>query len=474
VQFAQGIRRLFLGMLACLLLIGLSATYWAIAGRGSLLLRDDNPRLIEAIADIQRGAIYDRGGQLLAETTASEASLRRRYLRPSTYSVVGYYSLRYGAGAAEAAFDELLSGSSAVMTLRDYVERKLLKLPQVGADIRLTVDANIQDALAAAMGDAAGAIVVLNAQSGAIQALLSQPGFDPNALDEDWQELVEAANQPFFNRALQGHYQLGGAMYMLLLAQVLRSDADVTMRFPKADAPVSFKDGMTITCVIKPEQSELSLIDAYIYGCPAAFQAHWLAEPRQDLAAILAPFAFDAPVTLAGFPQPEPIALPAAAEALDEETLMLRALHGQGDVTTTPLHTAAIMAAIATDGKAVAPAILSATRPPDAAQWRPLTTETSAPPILSAGVARELRGILRRAWSILGDGPAGDVGANIVRSQSGDQRQIWLTGFVANADGAANSFVILLENSDDAPRLISIGQTLVRALAQHHQGQPAS
>jgi len=465
VQIAKGIRRLFLGMLACLLLIGLSATYWAIAGRGSLLLRDDNPRLIEAIADIQRGAIYDRGGNLLAETTQAGAALRRRYLRPSTYSVVGYYSLRYGAGAAEAAYDEVLSGASAVMTLPDYIERQVLKLPQVGADIRLTLDADLQDALAAAMGDAAGAIVIMNAQSGAVQAMLSQPGFDPNTLDDNWEALVEAASQPFFNRALQGQYQLGSAMYTLLLAQALRSEADLTMRFPKADAPVSFEDGMTIECVIKPEQSELSLIEAYIYGCPAAFQAHWLAQPRQDLAAVLAPFAFDAPLTLAGFPQPEPIALPAAAEPLNEATLTLHALHGQGDATTTPLHMAAIMAAIATDGKAVAPIILSATRPPDAAQWRPLTTETSASPVLSEDVARELRHILRRAWSSLDGGQAADVGAQIARSQSGDQRQLWLTGFVANADGPTRSFVILLENSDDVPGLISIGQALIQSLA---------
>lgn len=68
MQLGRGIRHLLAGSLALMLAVGLAAAYWAFAGRDSLLLRDDNPRRIEALASIQRGSIYDREGQLLADT----------------------------------------------------------------------------------------------------------------------------------------------------------------------------------------------------------------------------------------------------------------------------------------------------------------------------------------------------------------------------------------------------------------------
>ena len=472
-QFARGLRRLYFGALASLLMIGLSATYWAVAGRHSLLLRDDNPRRIEALAAIRRGNITDRSQQPLAITTISDSAPERRYLRPSTNSIIGYYSLRFGAGGAESAFDELLSGSSEVKTLGDFINKRLLKLPQIGSDIRLTIDADLQDALVAALAEATGAAVVLDAQSGEVLALVSLPSYDPNTLDADWDELVTAAGQPFFNRALQGNYQPGGAMYTLLLAQALGASVDLELNIPNADAPIDLQEGMTVTCLIEPDASELTLAEAYSYGCPAAFQAYWLANRRGRLDTILAPYRFDDPFTLAGFPRAEPIEIPPAlgADELDFDTQELRTLHGQGDVTTTPLHLAAIMAAIATDGSVASPSIFSGYRPPEAEQWRSAPGATSASPMISADLARELRMSLRDAWSVLQAKPlgtAGDVGAQIARSQSGDEVQVWLNGFMALPADTTRAFVVLLENSDDVPRLVAIGQTLIEALTRNN------
>ena len=470
MQLSRGIRHILFGTLAFLLVIGLSATYWAIAGRDSLLQRDDNPRRIEALAAIQRGSIYDRNQQLLAETVPQTATLERTYHRPSTYSAIGYYSLRYGVSGAEAAYDDLLSGSPDIRTLRDFLDRHLLRLPQIGSDIRLTIDANLQDSLIIDWGDARGAVVVLNGWTGEIVTLISQPSFDSNTLDDDWEDLVKADGQPFFNRALQGNYQLGGAMYTVLLAEAIASRFDLSQHFSQADASIEFEDGMTIDCVIEPEATELTLIDTYAYGCPVPFQAYFLAEPRFDLDAVLKRFAFNTPITLAGFPQPEAIDLPVAGSAdhFNDETLELRAALGQGDLTTTPLHMAAIMAAVATDGSIKTPYVVSATRPPGKQPWQEISFNSASIPVFSAEVADELRAVMRRTWSVLqNDADGGDAGAQVAMSQSGEGVQIWLNGFVAKANDAAYSFVILLEDSDDVSRLLAIGQTLVQALDPH-------
>lgn len=467
MAFSRGIHHLLLGTLICLLVIGFSATYWAIAGQDSLLLRDDNPRRIAALAAIQRGSIFDRHGRPLAETVDQANKLRRRYPMPSTFSAVGYFSLRFGASGAEAAYDHLLAGSREVTTLREFFDRRLLHLPQTGSDIRLSIDADLQDALVTALGGSRGAAVVVNALTGEILSLVSQPAVDANELDENWEELVSAEGQPFFNRAIQGNYQLGGASYTLLMAHAITSGFDLRQRFPQAAAPIEFEDGMTIACLFEPGSSELTLTEAYAFGCPAPFRAYFRSEAGIDMEAILKRFAFDEPIALDGFPQPAPINLPAAPSAvqMNDAALQIRAALGQGDMTTTPLHMAAIMAAVSTDGKLRKLYLLAATRPPGAQQWRETSIDPTIIPVVSVEAAQELRAVMRRSWSALPIDAAGaDVGAHVAMSQSGEGVQLWLNGFFGHSDGTTYAFVLLLEDDENLPRLLSIGRTLVQAL----------
>lgn len=469
MAFSHGIRHLLLGTLALLLVIGLSATYWAISGQDSLLLRDDNPRRIEALAAIQRGSIFDRHGRPLAEAVGPANALQRRYPMRATFSAVGYFSLRFGTSGAESAYDDLLAGSSEMRTLQDFIERRLLHKPQAGSDIRLSIDAELQAALVMAYGESRGAAVVINALTGEILVLLSQPGVDANALDEDWEALVAAEGQPFFNRAIQGNYQLGGTIYTFLLEHAFSSGFDLTQQFPQAAAPIEFEDGMKIACVNEPDSNEMTLTEAYAYACPAPFRAYFRSEPGIDLDAVLRRFAFENPIGLDGFPLPAPINLPAAPSAapLNVEELELRAALGQGDVTTTPLHMAAIMAAVSSDGELRKPYLHAATRQPGARQWRENSADPTTIPVVSAETAQELRAVMRRSWSALPiDTGGADVGAQIAMSQSGEGVQLWLNGFVVHTDGTTYAFVVLLEDDQDLSKLLSIGHTLVLALDQ--------
>ena len=194
---SRTIRHILAGTLVCLALVGLSATYWSLAGQNTLLLRDDNPRIIEAQREIQRGGIYDRVARPLAETVNRDSGLTRRYLHPSTYSIVGYYSLRYGVGGAESAYQIHLSGARPIADFADYFSRDILHRPQVGSDILLMLDVEVQDPLYRAMDGAVGTAIVLDARSGAVLALVSQPSFDPNSLDEAWSTLIESPESLF-------------------------------------------------------------------------------------------------------------------------------------------------------------------------------------------------------------------------------------------------------------------------------------
>ncbi len=466
--FSREIRRIFLGILIALTLIGLSATYWAVAGRETLLQREDNPRIIEALARIQRGSIQDRHGQILAETVAVGSALQRRYPAPSSYSIVGYYSLRYGVGGVEAAFDAELAGSRAAESPADYFERELLRQPQVGSDIKLTLDAKIQSALVSAMQGTWGAAVVIDAENGDVLAMTSLPSYDPNTLDEDWSALIEQAGDPFFNRALQGHYQLGGSIYLLWLMDAFQTGFDVSARIDGATEEIELGDGTTVSCVVVTEASALSLTKAFIQGCPLSFDRYRQAESASAYQELILRAGFREPAGLAGFAAPEPISPPAVANAgTDAAAEARRQALGQGEITTSPLHLATLIAAIVNEGMAVSPQILLAQREPKAKDWSPNGETANRRRIMDAGAARALRSVLADAWRQVVGPPipgAGETGGHMALSQAGEDTQLWLNGYFASTGGKSFAFVIVLENLRQLEQIVAIGQALSAAL----------
>ena len=461
------IRQVLAGTLICLAIVGLSAAYWALAGQHSLLLREDNPRIIEAQRDIVRGGIYDRNARPLAETVRLEDGLARRYLYPSTYSIVGYYSLRYGVGGAESAFDALLSGARPIESIADYFQRKILNQPQIGADIILSLDFEIQDALVRALNGAAGTAIVLDARSGSVLALASQPSFDPNSLDAEWPALIEAEGQPFFNRALQGNYPFGGNMAIIWLAQAIGGGFDLSWRFTGAADPVDLGDGMIADCVIRPRAAELTLGEALTYGCPAPIASYRQTDSAATADAALSPFAFQEPFTLPGYPKPESVDFAPNVAGLSPAVLSLRQALGQGDITTTPLHLAAIMAAIANDGLALGPSLLTSSRPPDTDQWQMQPKQLTSRRMMDAETAQILRSVLQdaraRLWPLPQDYPL--IGAYIARSFSGEETQLWLNGFVDADEAGALALVVLLEDQEDPSQLLTMGRALFDSFA---------
>ena len=114
MNFTREINRLTTGILVLLGIVALAATYWAVAGPDTILLRQDNPRLVQAESQIHRGDLVDRNGTLLATSTINtDSSFRRQYMYPEMDSALGYASVRYGVGGAEAAFNSLLRGDNA-------------------------------------------------------------------------------------------------------------------------------------------------------------------------------------------------------------------------------------------------------------------------------------------------------------------------------------------------------------------------
>jgi peptidoglycan glycosyltransferase len=214
------IRRLAQAVLLGFALIAASLFYWQVARSSGLVVREDNPRLVQAELRVQRGRLLDRHGEIIAysevlpDPTGLGGVVQRRYLQSEAPHAVGYYSLRYGRGGAEAAFDTTLRGE---LTPLD----QLLHRPQVGHDVALSIDLAAQRAADQALGERKGAVVLLDAATGEVLTLVSHPAYDPGTLDEDWEELAADPDAPLLNRAAQGVYAVGDLARLVGLTGLL-------------------------------------------------------------------------------------------------------------------------------------------------------------------------------------------------------------------------------------------------------------
>jgi peptidoglycan glycosyltransferase len=446
--YTTEIRRLLMGIIILLLGVASAALYWAVVGPDTILRRQDNPRLVEQESELLRGTISDRNGILLAQSLRNpDGTLYRRYRFAEMNSALGYSSLRYGVSGAEAAYNDFLRGEHNQPSLSDETLQNLLHRPQIGADIRLTYDLSIQRAVVQAMGNRQGAVVVLNVADGAILAMVSQPTYDPNTLDENWDSLVEAPGDPFFNRVLQGTYQPGGLLQTSLMAAALLTNQPLDIPIEEAVRSVTLEN-IELQCLATPPNTAFTLVEAYYYGCPYPFAQLGETLGSATVESVFAAFQLDAPPTLAGYTVQEPTPV---APVLVNPTSLLDSVMGQGTVTVTPLEVAVIAAGIANSGNAPTPYSLLSYRAADGATWIPNTLNHTPTAIVTTEVARELQVLMAQSVEI---GTAqGDyqsdvpISGHAALAYSGEDTQSWFMGFAGETGQPTVAIAVVLENN---------------------------
>lgn len=462
MQFTREINRLLIGVLVMFGLVGLAALYWAVAGPDTILLRPDNPRLVEAEARLIRGDMADRNGAVLATSeTLPDGSAARRYLHPETSGALGYASLRYGVNGAEAAYNTILRGDDLPQSLNTYFDTGILHQPRRGSDVRLTLDLAVQQEAARAMEGLTGAVIVLSVPDGDVLALVSRPTYDPNTLDADWETLIQAAGNPFFNRPLQGNYQPGSTLQTPLMAAALLTDYPMDTPQGNATRPIQV-NGVRLNCAALLPSRPLTLREAYAFACPAPFADLINKLGFNTVQATFDTFRLHQPLSLPGFvAEPETLPAPTAVPLRLRPDMLLETALGQGSVTVTPLEMAAIAAAIVNDGNAPLPRALLATRAPDAARWSPVEAAGTTIPITTANTARQLQDMMRltvaQGAAQNAARPNRDIGGHAAVAYSGEQSQVWFVGFATLAGRRGVAIAVVLENSSDPGLAADIG-----------------
>jgi penicillin-binding protein 2 len=95
-----------------------------------------------------------------------------------------------------------------------------------GTDVHLTIDRELQSLIHEKLKNDSAACAVMDVESGDVLALVSTPGFDPNAFNiglspEQWGDLTNNDYKPLINKTLSGAYPPGSTFKMVVALSAL-------------------------------------------------------------------------------------------------------------------------------------------------------------------------------------------------------------------------------------------------------------
>ena len=290
------------------------------------------------------------------------------------YRLGGYI----GRKGVEKQYDDLLRGKEGVTFLEITAAGKIIgpledrkpNLPVKGADIKLTIDLDLQvEAESALVNYESAAVVALDPENGEILALVSKPGFEANLLagalsPEQWNEILQNPLHPLLSRTIQATYAPGSTLKLLTAGIALESKiADRDSYFSPCFG--SYRFGRRNFGCWRPEgHGRLNLVDAIIQSCDVYFYQLGLKVGLEKWTRY---------AELCGFGEKMGVDLPDEVEGLVPsleyynkrygkgewvKNLVINLSIGQGEILVTPLQLASFFCGLATDGTIYRPHIL--------------------------------------------------------------------------------------------------------------------
>lgn len=308
-----------------------------------------NVRMDSMSERVVRGKILDKDGEVLAETEVGEDGTEtRHYPYGDMYAhVVGYDSKGKSGLESVANFDLLTSNAFFLEKIaKEFKEEK-----NIGDNVVTTLNTELQEAAYNALGSYKGAVVVMEASTGKILAMVSKPTFDPNNLSEDWEWLTTDENSSLLNRATQGAYAPGSTFKILTTLAYMREYPNDYQNYQYTCESEITHEGVTIHCAGNRAHGEETLADSLANSCNASYS---------NIGLMLDKSLYRKTVEDLLFNKDLPSVLPYSSGKfrVDKNTsdseIMMTAI-GQGKTQTNPYHMSLISAAIANGGTLMKP-----------------------------------------------------------------------------------------------------------------------
>lgn len=442
----KNIKLIFAGFSVLFIILILYLTYFTIFERERLIQSSYNRRLWEQEDKILRGSIYDFKGRPLADSVKEGESKRRLYPGGKAFGpLLGYSNRQLGRAGLENILNSHLLGISE-KDPSQILRQKILGVSDRGNDIYLTIDMDLQKRAYEMLAGRPGALVAMDPKTGEILALVSSPGYDPQNLIKEWENIKDHPDKPLINRATQGLYPPGSCFKIVTLSAALSHN-------PEIENKIYYTPGYAKVngSIIKDYEGlwpgEFDLTNAFRYSSNSVFVQIALEVGKENLLSTAEAFGFNQktktqiPIAQSSFPKPPLIG---GNVELAEDSI------GQGKVLVTPFKMAQVTSIIANGGMMAYPYILKKSVSP-LGQVKSLDPQMTPKKVLDITVANKVRDLMvdvvkngtGKAAAIQGIEVAGKTGS---AENPHGKAHAWFVGF-APAQNPKIAVAVVVENA---------------------------
>ena len=221
---------------------------------------------------VKRGSIITSDGLTLAESIQQEdGSYARSHPNGNLAAhVVGYYSQQYSTSGVEGSQNETLTGSRDYSSWQNALN-SLAGLTEPGNSVQLTIDSRIQIAAEQALQGRTGSIVVLDPRTGAVLAMASSPTYDNTDVETAMAAAnSEDANTSLYDRSTQALYTPGSTFKVVTLSAALENNtASLSSMY---DSPGRLEiGGADVVNINETSHGEIPLSEAFAVSANTVF-----------------------------------------------------------------------------------------------------------------------------------------------------------------------------------------------------------
>ncbi len=423
-----------------------------------------NKRLELLEKKVVRGTIYSRDMKVLANTVIDDNDNETRiYPYDEMFChVVGSYDM--GSYGLESAYNfELLTSNHSIVDeiIADLNNNKLR-----GNNIITTLDVELQSACYKAMGNYEGSVVLMDAITGDILAMISKPDYNPNDISKIWNDINNDSNGVLLNRATQGLYPPGSVFKLFTLGEYIKTHTDNYEDYVYACTGSVKFDNFTINCSNKKAHGKLTLLNGFARSCNCMFVDLCLDIDVNSLQTYCNEKLFNTQL-------PIDISYKNSVFVLnvnDDEFMKCQTVIGQGETLVTPIHMCMVMSSIVNDGMLIKPRFISkiidnnekVVRQIESSEYMPLYTPNEASmlkdylrEVVSSGTATRLKTKDKDIYGKTGTAQINSTG----------KADSWFVGGIETKSGSKYSIAVVIENIDDntAPS-VAVTKEIINAL----------
>lgn len=390
-----------------------------------------NARLDRFSDRIVRGKIMAGDGTVLAETQVdADGNETRVYYYGSVFDHAVGYSAKGKTGIEALANFYLLTSH---VNLLEQVGNELSGRKNPGDNVYTTLDAELQQAAYAALGDRKGVVIAMEPDTGKVLAMVSKPGYDPNTLLQDWDWLTDGGNGEgqLLNRATQGLYPPGSTFKIVTALEYMREHPGGYRDYQFDCSGVYVNGDYRIKCYHGTAHGHQDFTRSFANSCNGAFSSLGLGLNLGAFRDTAKSLLFNSPLPITGLPYKQSsFQMGPGADTWE----ILQTSIGQGTTQVTPMHNAMITAAIANGGSLMKPYFLNSVETAGGEEIKKFMP-ASYGSLMTAGEAEGLTELMRTVVTE-GTGSAVRTDAYTVAAKTGSaefetgkETHAWFTGF---------------------------------------------